>query len=151
MDVRDQDQKRTVDDSRLVSLVFYDQKGQPVETYFCRPTFDDGIRALRLAKRLQRVTSEDVLDMLGRDVVPKGFFAKWRYFFRKDQGTAVDPIFHEIESFVVSAFKGQFSRKQLAAGVNFQEMIEVVTEIAQKQQFKSPGLARPNGHPARRR
>lgn len=150
MDVRDQDQ-RTVDDAGLVKLTFYDQKGQPKEAYCCRPTFDDGIQALRLAKKLQRLDSDNVLEMIGRDVIPSGFFAKVRYFFRKDQGTAIDPIFHEIETFVVGAFHGQFTRKQLAAGVNFQEMIEVITDISAKQRLKSPGLARPNGRPGQRK
>lgn len=148
MSVRDQDQ-RTVDDSKLVMLVLYNQKGEPVGDYFCRPTFDDGIMALRLAKRLQSVDTDDVLSML-TDRVPSGFFAKVRYFFRKDQGTSVDPIFHEIESFVVKVFKNQFTRKQLAQGVSTSEMIEVIQAIAEKQRLKVPGLARPNGRPGQR-
>lgn len=149
MSVRDQDQ-RTIDDSSLVRLVFFDQKGQPTNTYYCRPTFDDGIMALRIAKKLQRIDSTNLFEMLGRDVPPRGFIAKWRYFFRKEQGTAVDPIFHELETFVVNAFKNQFTRKQLAQGVNMQEMIEVISDIASKQRLHAPGLARPNGRPGQK-
>lgn len=149
MSVRDQDQ-RTVDDSKLVSLTLYDQKGAAVETYYCRPTFDDGVRALRLAKRLQNISAEDILSMIGKDRIPSGFFAKVRYFFRKEQGTAVDPVFHEIESFVVDAFHGQFTRKQLAQGVSMDEMCQVIIDISEKQKMKTPGLAHPNGTAGRR-
>lgn len=147
MDVRD---PRTVDDSKLVSLTLYNQKGEATGTYYCRPTFDDGIQALRLAKRLQSVDTDDLLSMIGHDRIPSGFFAKLRYFFRKDQGTHTDPVFHEIETFVVNAFHGQFTRKELAQGIAMDEMVDVITQIAEKQRMKSPGLARPNGTAGRR-
>lgn len=135
-------EKRSIDDSKLVTLTLYTQKGEPVETYYCRPTFDDGIMALRLAKRLQNIDTDDIYAMID-DRVPVGFFAKLRYFFRKDQGTALDPIFHELETFVVKVFRNQFTRKQLAHGVTTTEMIEVIMAIAAKQQLKTSGLARP--------
>ena len=148
MDVRDTNQ-RTIDDAKLVRLVFYAQDGQPKKEYFCRPTWDDGRQALRLARRLQFVDTDDVLAMLDRP--PNGFVAKLKFFFRKDQETATSPVFHELETFVVRAFKNQFSRKELANSVNFQEMIDVVMEIQEKQQLKRSGLARPNVKAGRKR